>query len=92
MGKTKNKNSSEIRYLQGENKRLMKQVKRLERMIEKYNWLELPPEEELDAVAVPITIKKHSCPDCIDGKLKEMEVVGRKFMICDSCDYRKKVE
>lgn len=91
MSKTKQKTSREIIHLIGENKRLQKQVKRLTRMLEKYNWLELPIEKDLDVVE-PILPKKLICGECHRGELEVMDIIGRVYTTCPICGHRERVD
>lgn len=89
MSKTKNKTSSEIRHLLGENKRLQKQVKRLERMLEKYTWLDLPVEVPLEPEEPS---SKVLCTECSKGELEVFEIIGRVYTTCKVCGDRKRTD
>jgi regulator of replication initiation timing len=89
LGKTKNKNRSEIEYVIGENKKLKKEVKQLRRMLEKHSPSQ--DEEAIDNEDTHPVIKKKICSSCGKGELTIFEIVGKVFETCGLCGDRKKV-
>jgi hypothetical protein len=92
LSKTKNKTSTEIRHLIGENKRLQKQVKRLERMLEKYTWLDLPVQPDVEEVKEIQEQNELFCHSCGRGTLSVVDIMGRIFGTCNVCGERKKLK
>lgn len=86
MSKTKNKTSTEIRHLLGENNRLRKQNAQLKRMLEKYDQGPRGPVEE--KVVVP---EVFICGECERGELEVFEIIGRVYTTCPVCGDRKRV-
>ncbi len=93
MGKTKNKNRSEIEFVIGENKKLKKEVKQLRRLVEKMN-----PSKEVDDTndcedTVPkVYLEKKTCNNCGKGEVTRFEIVGRIYETCGLCGDRKKIQ
>ena len=89
MGKSKNKNRKPDEMLLGENRLYRKQVKKLQQEIKRlqkeagYNQNKSPKVKEQEEPTP-------NCPDCARGFLSEVEFVGRIYVICPVCNYRKK--
>lgn len=94
MSKTRNKNRSEIEYLSGEIRKLKKENKQLRRLLEKQSPAQ--DEESLPADSEDTHPKMYTeikyCSECGKGKLRTFEIIGRFFVECDTCDYRKKID
>lgn len=85
MGKTKNKNKSEVEFLRGEVRRLKRQVKQLERTA---HFFETAIVEE-----APVEVKKvRHCNNCGKGVMAEFEIMDRVFATCGTCGHREKLK
>lgn len=82
MGKTKNKESSEVEYLRGENRRLKRKLKQLERQKHFY-------EHVVDEFAEEIEVKE-LCPECTKSELLSIELPHMILVQCQLCEYRRK--
>lgn len=91
MGKTKNKNHSEIEFLRGENKKLKsenRQLRKLLKQLEKHEHMynstpEVPEEPE---------VKLIQCGECMRGHFVEMEIMGKVYGTCSICGHRKRLK
>lgn len=86
MGKSRNKNRSEIESLKGEIRRLQKLLKQANKHIREQD-LDLNVPEE------PIVVHTTAnCPECHKGELKLILNLGFKEIYeCNSCEFRKSV-
>ena len=94
MGKNKQKNRKPDEQLLGENRLQRKQIRKLEQKIRSL-------EKELGYSQNKDTSKKYNkkqevelepnCIECARGFLREISLVGRTFIVCSVCDYRKKI-
>lgn len=71
-----------IRNQKAEIKRLKQQIRRLEKdlMLNVYEKEEIV---EIDEI--------HRCSECAKGELRQIELVGRLFEVCNLCNYRKRL-
>ncbi len=97
MSKTKNKNHDEVRFLQGEIKRLNKLVRSLESEIRSHkkheHMYELSQDEEVLTDSEDTYIKRGvSCGECGKGIYKEFEIRGMTYGTCNICGARKKLK
>jgi hypothetical protein len=88
LGKTRNKNRSELEFLKGEVRRLKRHIKQLEKSQHMYEDIILN-EREVEVAEVPIIRR---CESCGKGKLKEFNLLDRIFIECDTCDYRERIK
>ena len=97
MAKTEKKNHSELKLLRERIRDLEKEVRRLkkENSYHKKHQHMFEESQEDDSTEQPeIEVIPHAlpdCPDCGKGILRKFEIVGRVFLTCEICDYRKKV-
>ena len=102
MGKTKNKNRSEIEHLRGENKELLKQVKslkqRLKQLEKREHLIEDNPPQDIefstdneDTMYHP-HLKAIPCDDCGKGTFIEYEIMGKIIGTCGVCGNRKRLK
>lgn len=85
MARSKSHKSSEvkdglIRQLKSENRQLKQYIRKLERHMQ-------PEEEDIEEDKPDF----HVCMACKEGTLSFIDVVGRIFEICDTCNVRRKV-
>lgn len=99
MGKTKNKNHDEVRFLQGEVRRLKKVIRSLEaevRSLKKHEHMyEITQDEEYISDSEdthPVMTKAEPCERCGKGFYKEFELAGRVFGTCNICEARKRLK
>ncbi len=101
MGKTKNKEGSEVSYLRGEVRRLKKLVKGLEqenRSLKKHEHMyEISQDEELDGSEEDtfVDLKKLipcSSESCGKGFYKEMEIANKLYGTCNICGFSKRLK
>lgn len=85
MGKTRQRNHSELEYLRAENKRLKKQLKHATR---KEHWYE----ELVDVIVEeePKPLEQDICPSCNRGPLLELDLKYVIIYSCKICDYKAK--
>ena len=91
MSKTKNKNRSELEFLNGkirelesENRQLRKRLKQLDKKAHLYEGL-------IDAVAEEIKPEVDKCNKCKEGILQHVDLKHAKFLVCGTCKNRTKV-
>ena len=91
MPKKKDKNGEE--FYRGKLREAEKQIRELQKSLKQLNKARhqfednlLNPEKE-DAAPAPL---RRKCPSCGKGSLSELDFLGRKFDVCDTCDYRSK--
>jgi len=77
-----------IRELEKENRQLHKQIKYLEKNQHMYEEIILG---DKDAAFEETPEKPQCCPECGKGSIKTINIIGRVFIECDTCHYRKKV-
>lgn len=107
MGKTKNKNHDEVRYLQGEIKRLKKVIRSLESELRSHRKMEHAYEirqdtksqdEEVmtDSEDTYVELKRLIPCDgefgCGKGFFKEMELMGKIYGSCNVCGRNKRLK
>lgn len=100
MGKTKQKDHSEIRHLQGEIRKLNKKIRHLEsenRLLKK--WQVSPPQDEeivqdTEETFAEITSKIYcDGPDgCGKGYFIEMHILDKCYGTCNVCSRRKRLK
>jgi hypothetical protein len=90
MGKTRNKNRSEVEFLRGELKKLRAENIRLRRDNKHHERRTHFYEEVIDHVAdeIKATI---CCEACGKGTLIEMDFKYVKYLICDLCETKKRL-
>lgn len=86
MGKTKTKTHKRTRHLEGEVKRLTAEIKRLKKSkdIDKDDVI-------YDSEGNDSEIKMIPCIHCNNGFMSEIDVVGRLYWKCSSCEKTKKI-
>lgn len=72
-----------IRQLKAENARLRKELKRFDHQYDQED------EDEYTEVEPRKNKNSKQCPNCEDGEINSVEVVGRMITKCNECDYRK---
>jgi len=77
-----------IRELEKENRHLHRQLKYMEKNQHIYEDIILGDKE---AAFEEKTEKQQCCPECGKGKIKTINIIGRIFIECDTCHYRKKI-
>lgn len=105
LGKTKNKNHDEVRFLQGEIKRLNKKIRGLEadlRSHKKYEHAyEVHKESQDDEIITDsedthVSLKKLIPCDgeqgCGKGYYKELEIMNKIYGTCNVCGYSKRLK
>lgn len=99
MGKVKNKEGSQTRFLEGEVRRLKKVIRGLEseiRSLKKYeHFWDVTQDEEYIADSEdthPVVTKLEPCLECGKGFYQEFELVGRIFGTCNICEARKRLK
>jgi ribosomal protein L44E len=90
VSKTKNKNRSEIEYLNGqirklesENRQLKRRLKALDRRAHFYENI---VEDSVEDIQV-----KDKCPTCKKGTITILDLKYVKFETCDNCEHKKKL-
>lgn len=90
MGKTRNKNRSEVEFLRGELKKLRAENIRLRRDNKHHERRTHFYENVINDVVEEI--KPHTgCEACGKGTLIEMDFKYVKYLICDLCETKKKI-
>lgn len=98
MGKTRNKQHSEIDHLRSENRRLKSENRHLKKVLkhtEKWkNIKEDVHSEEIDGEEVVVIERVDECPKCQDGQLRFIDLKYVKLFKCSNpkCDYREKTK
>lgn len=102
MGKVKNKEGSEIRYLQGEVRRLSKVIRHLESQLKshrRHEHLFEVSQDDKDAVAdcedtidVSIAIRCEGDEGCFKGVFTEIHIADKIYGKCTTCDRRKRLK
>lgn len=90
MGKTRNKNRSEVEFLRGELKKLRAENIRLRRENKHHERRTHFYEEVIDDVTEEMT-PSSTCKECMKGTLIELDFKHVKYLICDLCETKKKV-
>lgn len=89
MGKSRNSGSREVEYLRGEVKKLQKRLK----AAQKYNRvIEDKLDDDSEPVIKELPKKKDTCPTCDDGSLSMLDLGVAQYVVCNSCNFRQKVE
>lgn len=93
MSKTKNKNRSELEYLNGKIRELESQNRQLKRRLSHLGKKEHLYDDLIHAVAEEISPeeKTNNCKKCRVGVLKVVDLKHAKFVVCDSCQDRKRI-
>lgn len=97
IGKVKQKDHNELRYLKGiirdlqkENRSLRKELAYHKKHQHQYEEsLEETEEEKLEIDTIKNGV---TCDNCGKGILKEFEIMGKIFGTCPVCDHRKKLK
>lgn len=100
MGKVKNKDHNETRFLQGEIRRLKKIIKSKDmeiRALKKHEHLyEISQDEEIETDSEDTMSIKKLIPcesdSCGKGFYIEMELLGRCYGTCSLCGYHKRLK
>ncbi len=102
MGKTKNKNHDEVRYLQGEIRRLKKVIRSLESQLKSSKKMEhayeISQDEEImgdseDTFAhLTPAIPCDGETGCGKGYFKEMELMGKTYGTCNTCGFSRRLK
>lgn len=77
---------TENRELKSLNRSLLKELKKRNRGIHREE-LKFQPEY----VPIPEKPQEKICPECTRGPLKRFEIAGRKFLTCEICQHREKL-
>ena len=80
----------EIRELRSLNRSLLKRLKKVDRDYQKA--LDSTEDEELPRKFEEAVQRAIACPNCSKGLLQVVELMGRQFSRCDTCDYRSKAK
>lgn len=95
MGKTKNKNHSELEGLRGycrelekENRSLRKELRRYEKYEQHGQDTEVSGDSE-DTMEIKPKLTK--CEDCGKGYYKEFEIMNKVYGTCGTCEHRKRL-
>lgn len=93
MSKTKNKNRSEVEYLNGKIRELESENRQLRRRLKESTRKEHLYDDMVEAIAENIVPeeKVDNCKKCKTGVLKLVDLKHSKFIVCDSCHDRKKI-
>lgn len=83
------KNDSEAERLEKENKELKSIVRSLERQIKKLHSEYKYEKEETTEVEFD---DRETCTNCGKGSLETVELAGRIFKRCGTCDFRSKAQ
>jgi hypothetical protein len=103
LGKTKNKEGSELRYLQGEVRRLNKIIRHLESQIKshrKYEHMYEISQDDKDVAAdteetmveLSKLIRCDGPEGCGKGVFTEMHIMDKIYGCCTVCDRRKRLK
>lgn len=92
MGKQKNRNQQSEENLVKEIKKLEQENRRLNQLLKQYKkWAEKPVEETQEDKLAKIKARNViKCQECAKGYLKEIEIAGRIFDVCQTCKWRSK--
>ena len=89
MSKTRQKNSSELEVLRGENRKLRSENKQLRRRVREIDKKAHFYENVLDDVVEEVELK-NLCPSCKKGILQEFDFTHVVVTKCGQCDFQKK--
>ena len=79
----------ELREIKAENRSLMKQLKKLNRGYHKIRE-DLDEDDQTDFEVEKYVLP--TCHQCGKGELIQVEVVGRRWKRCTTCEYRSRAE
>lgn len=98
MGKTRNKQHSEIDHLRGENRRLKSENRHLKKVLKQSEkWKNVKDDvhcDEIDGEEAVIIERVDECPKCEQGRLRYIDLKHVQLFKCDNkkCDYREKAK
>lgn len=99
MGKTKNKDHNEVRYLQGKIRELNKKIRHLESEVKALKKYQYPPQDEEVSDDTEETFSeitsKIMCngeEGCGKGYFIEMHILDKVYGTCNVCQRRKRLK
>jgi predicted RNase H-like nuclease (RuvC/YqgF family) len=97
MAKKYEREEDLVDRLEKENRELKATIRSLERRLKKVDkdfrkeMEDVQKEHLLEKEHSRSVPKGRKCEHCGKGHIIEIDIVGRKFESCDTCDYRKKI-
>lgn len=99
MGKVKQKNADELRYLRGLIRELQKEVRTLRKELQYYKKRDHITERSQDVEISGDSedtyielVPRIRCKDCGKGSYDEFEIMDKVFGTCNVCGFREKLK